>query len=74
MCKGLRELATKIKLGGKLDEVPTVTKTNELEKYYRRAIINNTYNLKCMQDAIVRRQTKDLTTSHVQRVHHRGVF
>ena len=43
--KGLRELATKEKLGGK-DGALTVTKTNELEKYYRRAIINNTYDLK----------------------------
>ena len=43
MDKGHRELATKDNLGGKSDEALTVTKTNELEKYYRRAIINNTY-------------------------------
>ena len=52
MGKGLRELATKEKLGGKSDGAITVTKINELQKYYRRAIINNTYDLKSMQDAI----------------------
>ena len=39
-------------------------------------MINNAYYLKSMQDTIqavytiVRRQTKDLTTADVQRVHH----
>ena len=28
------------------------TTINELQKYYRRAIVNNTYDLKSMQDAI----------------------
>ena len=37
MDKGLRELATKEKLGGKSDGALTVTKINELQKYYRRA-------------------------------------
>ena len=52
MDKGHRELATKENFGGKSDEALTVTKTNELEKYYRRAIINNTYDLKSIQDPI----------------------
>ena len=52
MGKGLRELATKEKLGGKSDEALVVTKINELHKYYRRAIINNTHDLKSVQDAI----------------------
>ena len=52
MGKGLRELATKEKHRGKSDGALTVTKTNELEKHYRRAIINNTYDLKSMQNAI----------------------
>ena len=52
MSKGLRELATKEKLGGKSDGALTVTKINELQKYYRRAVINNTYDLKSMQNAI----------------------
>ena len=51
MSEGLKELL-KEKLGGKSDGMLTVTKTNELEKYYRRAIINNTYDLRSMQDAI----------------------
>ena len=40
MSKGLRELATKGKLGGKSDEALTVTKIHELQKYYRRSIIH----------------------------------
>ena len=78
MGKGFRELATKEKLGGKSDGALTVTKTNELEKYYRRAIINNTYDLKSMQDAIqaslyhCSSTDQDLTTADVQRVYHRG--
>ena len=50
--KGLRELATKEKLGGKADGALTVTKINQLQKYYRRAIVNNTHALTSMQDAI----------------------
>ena len=79
MDKGLRELATKEKFGGKSDRALAVTKIIELlRKYYRRAIVNNTYDLKSMQDviqaslSIVRRQIKDLTTADVQRIHHRG--
>ena len=30
----------------------TVTKINESQKYYRRAIVNNTYDLKSVQDPI----------------------
>ena len=52
MGKGLRELATKEKLGGRCDGALTVTKINELQKYYRKAIVNNTYDLKSMKDAI----------------------
>ena len=53
-----------------------VTKINELQKYYRRAMINNTFILRVCKIpsklvyTIVRRQTKDLTTADVQRVHH----
>ena len=42
MGKGLRELATKEKLGGKSDGALTVTTINKLQKYYRRANVNNT--------------------------------
>ena len=52
MGKGLRELATKEKLGGKSGGALTVTTINELQKYNRRAIVNNTYDLKSMQVAI----------------------
>ena len=52
MDKGLRELATKEKLGEKSDGALTVTTINELQKYYRRVIVNNTYDLKSMQDVI----------------------
>ena len=52
MGKGLRERATKEKLGGKADGALTVTKINQLQKYYRRAIVNNTHDLTSMQDAI----------------------
>ena len=52
MGKDLKELATKEKLGGKSDGTLTVTKINQLQKHYRRAIVNNTYDLKSMQDAI----------------------
>ena len=38
---GLRELGTKEKLGGESDGA--LTKINELQKYYRRTMINNTY-------------------------------
>ena len=48
---GLRELATKEKLGVRWSPY-AVTKINELQKYYRRAMINNTYYLKSMQDTI----------------------
>ena len=40
---GLRELATKEKLGGVRWSAYAVTKINSLQKYYRRAMINNTY-------------------------------
>ena len=74
--KVLRERATKEKLGGNSDGALTVSKTNELEKYYKRAIINNTYYLKICKIpsklvyTIIRRQPEDLTTADVQRVHH----
>ena len=81
MGKRIRELATKEKLGAKSDGALTVTTINELQTYYRRVIVNNTYDLKstyiCKMPSklvytIVLRQTKDLNTADVQRVHHRG--
>ena len=45
MGKGLRELGTKEKLGGKSDGALTATTINGLQKYYRRAIVNNTYEV-----------------------------
>ena len=80
MGKGLRELATKEKLGGKSDEALTVTKINELQKYYRIAIVNNTYDLKSMQDAIQASLYHCSSTyerpagADVQRVLHHGAF
>ena len=79
MGKGLRELATKEKLSGKSDRALTVTTINELQKYYRRAIVNNTCHLKSMPNDIqanfttVRWQTKDPTAADVQRVHYHGI-
>ena len=52
MGKSLREIATKEKLGGKSDGALTLTNINQLQKYYRRAIVNNIHDLKSMQDAI----------------------
>ena len=45
MGKGLREVTTKEKLSGKADGALTVTKINQLQKYYRREIVNNTHDL-----------------------------
>ena len=50
---GLRELATKKKAWWRVRwSAYAVTKINELQKYYRRTMINNTYYLKSMQDTI----------------------
>ena len=49
---GLRELATKEKLGAGRWSAYTVTKIYELQKYYRRAMINDLYYLKSIQDTI----------------------
>ena len=80
MGKGLRELATKEKLGGKADGALTVTKINQLQKCYRRAIVNNTHDLTSIQNAIqatlyhCSSEAKNLTTADVQKVPHRGAF
>lgn len=52
MGKGLREMAQKEKLGGRKDGALTAAKITLLQKYYRRAIVNNQKNVKAMENAV----------------------
>ena len=77
--QGLRELATKEKLGEKSDGGLTVTQINKLQKYYRRAIVNNTYDFKSMQDDIQASlyhcsSANQRPVADVQRVLYHGAF